>query len=336
MKEAMLYEKGKNNRIVCNLCAHRCHVAPGKRGKCKVRENREGNFFSLVYDKLISANPDPIEKKPLYHLLPGSISFSIATAGCNFRCDHCQNWQISQTVRDNNRIPGQAITPQNIVAQAKASAAASIAYTYTEPTIYFELAYDTARLARDQGLKNCFVTNGYQTPETIDAIAPYLHAANIDLKSFSDKTYQSLCGARLQPVLDSIVNMRKAGIWVEVTTLLIPAINDSPDELESLAGFIAGVDPAIPWHVSAFHPDYKLTDRSATTASSIENALEIGKKAGLRYLYAGNIRGGDLENTRCYNCGATLIERVGFYVRRNRLIAGSCPDCNTRIDGVWQ
>jgi pyruvate formate lyase activating enzyme len=336
LKEAMLYERGEDRQVACGLCAHRCKILPGKQGKCKVRENKNGTLYSLVYDKIISAGSDPIEKKPLYHFLPGSVSFSIATPGCNFRCDHCQNWQISQMVHDHNRISGRKFEPRQIVDQAASSGAASISYTYTEPTIFFELAYDTARLACERDIKNCFVTNGYQTPETIETIAPYLHAANVDLKSFSDETYKSLCSARLQPVLDSISNMRKVGIWIEVTTLLIPTVNDSEAELRSIAGFIAEVDPAIPWHVSAFHPDYKLTDRAATTASSIEKALEIGKSLGLRYLYAGNIRGGEWENTRCYNCGATLIERYGFNVRRNRLIAGSCPDCNTKIDGVWQ
>ncbi len=287
MKEAMLYEKLSEKKLQCNLCAHHCKISPGRTGFCGVRQNQEGVLYSLVYAKAIAAGVDPIEKKPLYHFHPGSKAYSIATVGCNFRCGFCQNWQISQHpegLADSCDFP-----PEEVVAKAKEAGCLSIAYTYSEPTIFFEYAYDTAKLAKARGLYNVFVTNGYMASEAISLIRPYLDAANIDLKSFSEEFYRKICGAHLEPVLDSIRLMKEAGIWIEITTLVIPGKNDSPKELKNLAAFIAGVSKDIPWHISRFHPDYKFLDYPPTSIEILEEAQEIGKKAGLKHIYLGNV-----------------------------------------------
>jgi len=241
IKEAMLYEKLDDQRVRCNLCAHRCTIKPDRRGICGVREDRDGILYSLVYGTLIAEHIDPIEKKPFFHVYPASNSYSIATVGCNFNCDFCQNHDISQMPRSTLMITGEDILPAEIVSQAKKSGSKTIAYTYTEPTIYFELAYDTAKIAHEDGLKNVFVTNGFMTTEAIEMVAPYLTAANVDLKSFHDEFYKKRCGARLNPVLESLKKMKEMGIWVEITTLLIPALNDSDEELKDIAQFIAGL-----------------------------------------------------------------------------------------------
>jgi pyruvate formate lyase activating enzyme len=335
MKEAMLYEELEENEVQCNLCNHRCKIPEGKRGICAVRENREGTLYSLVYDRLISASVDPIEKKPLFHFLPGTGCMSYATVGCNFRCLHCQNYSISQLPRDHGgRIPGDPLSPDQAARLAEKQGCATIAYTYTEPTVYFEFAYETAVIATERGIKNLFVTNGFMTPEALETIRPYLHGANVDLKSFSDEHYRKVCGGRLQPVLDNIKLMREMGIWVEVTTLLIPTKNDSEEELRSLAEWLVGVGPEIPWHISAFYPTYKMNDLPRTPPSTIHRAHEIGKKAGLRYVYSGNVWGDEFESTFCWSCGARVIDRVGYSIRDVRLRDGVCPDCGATIDGV--
>lgn len=336
MKEAMLYSQEADNMVRCQLCAHRCTIAPGKSGVCGVRENREGKLYTLVYDKVIASHVDPIEKKPLYQVLPGSLSYSIATVGCNFHCLHCQNHDIALLPREYpGHIPGTQTSPEQIVAAAQQTQCASIAYTYTEPTIYFELAYDTAKLAHEQGLKNVFVTNGYMTPEALDLMQPYLDAANVDLKGFDDAKYRQVCGGKLEPVQTSIVRMRELGIWVEVTTLVIPTHNDSDEELRAIAEWIASVDAAMPWHISAFYPQYKMSHLPPTPADTIFRAVELGKAAGLRYVYSGNIRGSENDNTHCYQCGERVVTRRGFGVTSNRLVNGACPACQTPIDGIF-
>ena len=327
--EAMLYTKADDNACACFLCSRRCKIADGKRGFCRVRENRGGTLFSLVYAKPISVNLDPIEKKPLYHFMPGTTSLSIATVGCNFRCDYCQNWQISQT--NGERIPGEFTPPEAIVQAAAARRCPSISYTYTEPTIFFEYAHDCAKLAHAQGIRNCFVTNGYQSPETIEVMAGLIDAANVDLKAFNDEFYRRRCKAHFQPVLDSIRRMYKAGIHLEVTTLLIPGFNDDEDELKQLTEFLAGVSVDIPWHVSRYHPNYNFDSAPATPSQTIFHALEIGKQAGLRYLYAGNLPAGDYENTRCPKCNALVIERTGFSARPVGLKGASCAACGHKL-----
>lgn len=330
----MLWEKTETGRVHCFLCGHHCKIADGKRGICAVRENRGGTLYTLVYDKVVSQNVDPIEKKPLFHFMPGSRSYSIATPGCNFRCLFCQNADISQMPNDVQRIIGSPVPPEAIVEGALRYGCGSISYTYTEPTIFFELAYDTARLARGKGIKNVFVSNGYITKEALTEIRPYLDAANIDLKSFDDGFYRKVCGARLEKVLDSIRLYHSFGIWIEVTTLVIPGLNDGEEELKKIAGFLASLDVNIPWHVTAFHPTYKLMDRPRTPASTLRAARKIGLDAGLRYVYEGNIPGEGGENTYCPSCGKAIVERFGFSLEGYHVVDGLCGFCGADIPGV--
>jgi pyruvate formate lyase activating enzyme len=334
MKEAMLYEKMDENRVKCFLCNHHCLIQEGRRGTCYVRENQGGTLYSLVYGRVISQNVDPVEKKPLYHFFPGSTSFSIATTGCNFRCLQCQNHEISQMPRESGRIIGNHVDPETIVEQALQYHSKSIAYTYTEPTIYFEYARDVAIQANSKDIKNVFVTNGYMTTEALQAIHPQLHAANVDLKSFSRDFYRDTCGAKLEPVLDSIRTMKELGIWIEVTTLIIPGMNDTESELRQIAGFLLSVGPEVPWHISAFYPTYKMTDRPRTPVQSLHRAKKIGKEVGLRYVYCGNVPGDDGENTFCYQCEELLVERWGYRIQKNRIESGKCPSCRAPIDGI--
>jgi pyruvate formate lyase activating enzyme len=334
MKEAMFYQRQGDGEVLCGLCRFRCLIKEGNRGICRVRENREGVLYSLVYGKLCAEHVDPIEKKPLYHFHPGSRSYSIATVGCNFRCRHCQNYTISQ-VPKNAVIPGDERSADEVVRRALASDCRSISYTYTEPTVFFEYAYDTARLAREKGLANLFVTNGYITREALATIAPYLDGANIDLKGFREEFYRDIVHARLSEVLDSIVEYRRQGIWIELTTLVIPGLNDSDDELQGIATFIVdnlGVDT--PWHVSRFHPTYQLMDRPRTPVETLRRARDIGRAAGLRYVYEGNVPGEGGENTWCPSCSSLLITRSGFIIESNRITDGGCPDCGARVAGV--
>jgi len=334
MREAMLWRLLEEGRVECFLCSHRCLIAPAKFGVCGVRENLQGKLVTHVYGEVIAAHIDPIEKKPLYHFLPGTTSFSIATMGCNFRCPFCQNWQISQAGKKDKGFGGQAISPEEIVRAAKKRGCRSISYTYTEPTIFFEYAYDTARLAREAGLANVFVTNGYMTAEALRTIQPYLDAANVDLKAFRDATYKKVCGARLEPVLDSIRLMRGLGIWLEVTTLVVPGMNDGDEELAAIARFIASVSPEIPWHISRFHPDYKYTQAPATPVETLRKAAALAKEAGLKFIYIGNVWG-ESEATFCPQCGKVLIRRSGFSVEENRTRGGKCPSCGSPVAGVF-
>lgn len=295
----------------------------------------DGVLYTLVYGAVIAENVDPIEKKPLFHVYPASRAFSIATVGCNFRCDFCQNYNISQLPREGGKVGGHEVTPASVVAKAIQSGSRTIAYTYTEPTVYFEFALDTARLAHEMNLKNVFVTNGYMSAEVIETIAPYLDAANVDLKSFSEKFYRHHCGAHLQPVLDSLKKMKEMGIWVEVTTLLIPDLNDSAEELSDIAAFVFSLGPETPWHISRFHPQYKMTDRPPTSAATLDRASEIGRQAGLKYVYVGNIPGSEGESTNCFQCGQLLIERHGFSIRQVMLQGNACPRCGTELEGIF-
>lgn len=336
MREALFYTKQPDGSVICALCRHRCHIVVGKRGICRVRENRDGTLFSLVYGKVVAESVDPIEKKPLFHCLPASQSYSIATVGCNFRCRHCQNYSIAQYEPGQPAtIPGQDIPPAQIVARALAAGCGSISYTYTEPTIFLEYALDVARLAAEAGLKNIFVTNGYITPEALDAIAPFLHAANIDLKGFSEEFYHRVVGARLSEVLECIRDYHRRGIWIELTTLVIPGENDDQAELEGIAAFIANeLGPDVPWHISRFFPQYKMADHGPTPPATLERAVEAGRRAGLRYIYEGNIAGGQ-EDTACPGCGRPVLRRSGFRVVGNNLRDGACGECGERIAGVW-
>jgi pyruvate formate lyase activating enzyme len=301
-----------------------------------VRQNVGGVLYTHVYEEAIAAHVDPIEKKPFFHFLPGSKSLSIATVGCNFRCPFCQNWEISQSRPSDGKsgLRSTRLAVKEVVRQALLNDCQSISYTYTEPTIFFEYAYDTARLAKESGLRNNFVTNGFMTGEALETIKPYLDAANVDLKFFREESYQKICKARLQPVLESISKMRELGIWVEVTTLVIPGLNDSEEELRDIARFLASVDRDIPWHLSRFHPDYEYLDKQATPVATLRKAREIGKSEGLRYIYLGNVWG-EGEDTHCPNCGQLLISREGFWVKSNLIKDGHCPKCGYKIAGVF-
>ncbi len=342
MKEALLYERLSDQRVRCKLCAHRCTIAPSHKGVCMVRENQAGVLYTLVYGIPLSQAVDPIEKKPLFHFYPGSTAFSIATVGCNFRCEFCQNADISQMPRDHGRIVGKQVSPEQVVQVAQRYGSRSIAYTYTEPTIFFEYSYDIARLAHAAGIASVYVTNGYMTSEMLELFqgvggphGPWLDAANVDLKAFRDVTYKQVCGARLQPVLDSLKRMKELDVWVEVTTLVVPDLNDSEDELGDIAEFIAGeLGVEVPWHVSRFHPDYKMYDRGPTPQSTLRRAYDLGRAAGLKYVYVGNMPGARLEDTICANCGQRVLERRGFRVIGRNLREGNCGSCGTPVDGV--
>jgi pyruvate formate lyase activating enzyme len=334
--EALLWEREADGSVVCHLCAHRCRIRPGLRGICGVRQNVDGTLVTLVSDRIVAADVDPIEKKPFFHFLPGSLAYSIATVGCSFHCRFCQNWAIAQWPRERaGPVPGEPASPRAMVAAARALGCATIAYTYTEPTIFVELALATGRLAVEAGLRNVFVTNGYMTAEALALIAPVLHGANVDLKSFSDRYYRKVCGATLGPVLETIQRMRERSIWVEVTTLVIPGLNDSEEELTALARWLVSVDRDMPWHVSAFYPAYKMTDVPPTPVETLHRAAQIGREAGLRYVYSGNVPGDPLENTACPECGRWLLRRRGFTVTENHLANGRCPVCKKAIAGVW-
>ena len=335
MKEAMLYEKREENKVRCHLCSHHCSIHPGKRGICGVRENQDGTLYTLVYGRIVAEHIDPIEKKPLFNFLPGSKAYSISTVGCNFRCKHCQNSDISQYPHAHGgRIIGEDRTPAQIVRSAKSAGCASIAYTYTEPTIFFELAHDTSIIAHQEGIQNVFVSNGYMSADTARKIAPHLDAINVDVKAFTDKFYKEVCGARLEPVLDTIRLMRELGVWVEITTLIIPGWNDGEEELREIARFIKGVGREVPWHVTAFYPSYKMMDHPPTSVTTLRLARDIGIAEGLRYVYEGNVRDSGGENTYCHGCGAAVVERSGLWLVRSRLKDGKCPECGETIDGV--
>jgi pyruvate formate lyase activating enzyme len=338
MKEAYLYDKNQDGSLTCRLCRFECVIRPGKKGRCGQRMNTGGQLVSLNYSRLCSAADDPIEKKPLYHFKPGSRAFSIAAPGCNFRCKFCQNWQISQSdYIDDSDAPKDGPTPEQIVKAALQSDCESIAYTYTEPTIFYELAKDTALMAKDKGLCNVFVSNGYMSDMAIDDFAGWLDAINIDLKAFTNDFYKDFCAAQLEPVLDSIIYIKKnTDVWIELTTLIIPGMNDGEDELKKLCEFIAEeVSPETPWHVSAFHPCYQMYDVPPTPRETIVKACQTGQEAGLKFIYPGNIRLDHSPDTKCPQCGRTLIERDNWTINSNNIENGKCPHCGAAIAGIW-
>jgi len=334
---ATLWETWRGGpQVHCFLCAHHCRMNPGELGLCGVRQNREGALFTLVYGCPISTAVDPIEKKPLFHFLPGTLSFSLATVGCNFACKFCQNADISQMPRDRGKIGGTPMSPSEVVHAAVQSSCRTISYTYTEPTIFYEYARDCCRPALEAGLANVFVTNGYMTPEMLRDAQGLIQAANVDLKSFSDDFYRDLVGARLKPVLDSIARLHDMGVWIEVTTLLIPGRNDGDDELRQLASFLVSVSDEIPWHVSRFRPTYRLLNVPPTPVESVERAVQIGREQGLRFVYGGNVPGHFSESTYCPRCQTKVVERNGFRLMRNSVTKGHCPICGERVAGSFE
>ncbi len=336
MKESYLYKKLANKVVQCNTCSHRCSILPKNYGICGVRKNIDGKLYALNYGKAISESIDPIEKKPFFHFLPGTHSLSIATVGCNFRCGNCQNWQISQTVKTDRSLieVGENLSPQEIVQDAIKSKCPSISYTYTEPTIFLEYALDTMKIAREKNIKNAWVTNGFMSEETLRMIAPYLDAANVDLKSFDDKFYKTYCGASVYPVLENLKQMKKLGIWIEVTTLVIPTLSDSEKMLKDIAQFIhKELGSETPWHISVFSGaiSWKMQNIPQTPIEKIHKACEIGEKAGLKYIYAGNVPGNSRENTYCPNCGNLAIRRIGFMTERMDK-DGKCRKCGKSLN----
>ncbi|MFP3937771.1 MAG: AmmeMemoRadiSam system radical SAM enzyme [Phycisphaerae bacterium] len=336
LRDAMLSEKLDGDKVRCNLCGHQCVIAGGKYGVCRVRQNVGGTLKTLNYQSVVALNVDPIEKKPLFHFLPGTRALSIACAGCNFQCPFCQNWQISQSPRTGQVDAGQAVSPEQIVTAAERYECASVSYTYTEPTAFFELAYDTAKLARERGILNTFVSNGYMTPLAVETIAPYLDGINVDLKAFSDETYRKVMKASLEPVLTCLRELVRHNVWLEVTTLVVPGMNDSEQELRDIANFIAGeLGADVPWHVSRFHGAYEWDGIPTTPMETLNTAVRLGKEAGLHHVYCGNVSGLADENTYCPDCETAVIERSGFSVRSIKLAEGKCPDCGREIAGVW-
>jgi len=336
MKEALLYQKLAGETIRCQNCAHYCTILPGNRGICGVRENRNGKLYSLVYGKVDACQIDPIEKKPFFHFLPGTYSLSIATVGCNFACQNCQNWQISQAPKLNGEIEGEDLSPEDLVNQAKENHLPSISYTYTEPTIFLEYALETMELAKREGLKNNWVTNGFMSKEAFKAIAPFLDAANVDLKGFSEEFYRENCNGRLEPVLETLKRMRAEKIWVEVTTLIIPTLNDTEEILKKIAGFIKDkLGAETPWHVIRFSGaiSWKLQHLPDTPIETLEKAYEIGKEAGLKYIYTGNVSGLDSEDTFCPKCGAKMVGRAGYRIERYDK-DGRCAKCGQDLNIV--
>lgn len=336
MSKAILWEKLKNNKTQCQACSQFCTILPGERGKCGVRVNNNGEMETLVKDKIAALNLDPIEKKPLFHFMPGTQTLSLGTMGCNISCTFCQNYNLSQPPKDQQTPTGEQISPEQIVAAAIGYSASSISYTYSEPTIFIELLLETAELARKSGLKNVIVSNGFQSPQCMNAMETHIDAANIDLKAFSEDFYRKYCGARLKPVLQNLVRIREMGWWLEVTTLLIPGLNDSPEELEQMAKFIykeLGEDT--PWHISRFHPTFKMTDRPATPVEILERACSAGLEAGLKFVYTGNIPGHTAESTFCPSCKKMIIKRTGFEIKEIHMKDGACSFCQEKIPGVW-
>lgn len=290
MKEAMLYQKLKGGQVKCAVCSHRCVIAQEHRGICGVRENRQGTLYALNYGKTIAVQIDPIEKKPLYHFLPGTKIYSFATVGCNLRCSWCQNWEISQRPKPDRPVEGVEIAPEEHVRRALEHGCPSIAYTYSEPTIFVEYALETMKLAKETGLKNVWVTNGYMSRETSEAIAPYLDAANVDYKGPNDGVYEHYCGGRAAPIMDNLKYLHQQGVHLEVTTLIVPGVNDKSGQLEKIARFLADeLDREVPWHVTRFFPAWKMLDVPVTPLKTMEQARAIGKAAGLRYIHVGNV-----------------------------------------------
>ena len=331
----ILSKRLPDGSVRCGVCAHRCLVRPGRTGICGVRVNRDGTLVSLVYGQVVSMALDPIEKKPLFHVAPGALAWSIATAGCPFHCTFCQNWEIAQGPRLGIDLPAHRLDPPDVVRAALARGAGAIAYTYVEPTVFLEYALDCGRLAHGAGLLNLFVTDGYATPEAIALLGTVIDAANVDLKAFDDAFYRHMCGGRLAPVLEAIVAMRRAGIWVEITTLVIPGRNDDDAGLRGIADWIVReLGRETPWHLSRFMPAYRLRDVPPTPAATLLRAASIGSDAGLAHVYVGNAPELRLEDTSCAGCGRILIERQGYRMRSHLTANGACPGCARHLAGL--
>ncbi len=330
IREGVLFDELPDKKVKCNVCSHRCIISEGRSGICRTRQNKNGKIYTLIYNTVSSEAVDPVEKKPLYHFMPGTLSYSVGTIGCNFRCQHCQNWNISQASIDESYT--MEITPETAIKRALESGSSSIAWTYNEPAIWHEYTYDSAVLAKKAGLKTIYVTNGYITPEALRRIAPYLDAFRVDIKSFSEDFYRKICGAKLAPVLESTKLAKELGMHIETITLLIPAKNDSKEEITGIVRWVHdNLGEDTPMHFTRFHPTYKMKDLYSTPLETLEMAYEIAKKEGMRFVYLGNVAGHRYENTYCPKCNALLIVRTGFSASAVRIRDGKCPECGEGI-----
>ncbi|MCX6765939.1 MAG: AmmeMemoRadiSam system radical SAM enzyme [Candidatus Moranbacteria bacterium] len=344
MKKCINYEKLEGDTLQCQTCSHFCRIKEGQVGICGIRQNIKGELFLLAYGRAVAAHVDPVEKKPLFHFLPGTLAYSLGTLGCNFRCGNCQNFDISQMFGHKGQVKkygrlnwGYSLSPEEIIDEAIKNKCTSVAYTYNEPTIWLEYALDTMKLARKSGLKNIWVSNGFMSSRTLDVIVPYLDAINVDIKSFDDDFYQSNCGAGVAPVLENCKRLAKEKIWLEVTTLVIPTLSDDEKMLRKIAQFVKKeLGEFVPWHVSAFSGaiSWKLQNLPDTPVEKIKRAYDIGKKEGLKYVYAGNVWDRNLESTYCSKCGELVIERTGYEVTRYDK-DGKCPKCGEKIEGIF-
>ena len=332
---ALFYQALANNRVKCLLCPQGCEVMDGDRGNCGVRENRGGTYYTLVYGNPCAVHVDPVEKKPFFHILPGSFSYSIATAGCNLHCQFCQNWEISQALPEETY--NMDLPPEQIVAQAQQSRAASIAYTYVEPVIFYEYMLEVGRLAKKAGMLNVCHSNGYVNPEPLEKLADVLDAACIDLKAFTNKFYQDLVGGELEPVLAALKTLRRRGVHLELVNLIVPQHNDRPEEITAMCAWIKeNLGPLTPLHFSRFYPMHKMQSLHPTPVSTLERARDLARQAGLKYVYIGNLPGHEAESTYCHSCNELVISRRGYLIGEVRMNAGHCGQCGTEIPGIWQ
>ena len=333
-RQALYYTNIDEETVQCELCPRRCTLMEGVRGFCRVRENQGGRLYTLVYGNPCSYHLDPIEKKPIYHVLPASNAFSIATAGCNLRCKFCQNWTISQ--RPPEETENVLMSPEEVVALAQKYNCSSIAYTYSEPIIFYEYMLDAAKLARQKGIKNVMVTAGFINPDPLRELCQYIDAANVDLKSFDEKYLREVCAQEKQPLLTALKIFKQQGVWVEITNLVVPTLNDDLATIEKMCVWIRdnlGADT--PLHFSRFSPRYKLKNLSPTPVTTLDQAYQTAKKTGLNFVYVGNVPGHPAENTRCPDCQSLLIERIGYTIQQNNIVEGKCKFCGRRIPGIW-
>ncbi len=334
-KEARYYKKLADKMVQCELCPWHCVVAPGQRGRCEVRQNINGTYYSLVYGRIAAYHNDPIEKKPLFHFLPGSTAFSIATAGCNVDCKFCQNWEIAQ--RKPEEIPNVAFSPEEIIYYAKRWNCQSIAYTYNEPTIFTEFIYDVATRGRKEGVRSVVISNGFISKKPLLDLCKVLDAYKVDLKAFTEKYYQDVVGGRLSPVLDTLVTLKSQGMWTEIVYLVVPTLNDDEKKIKEMVKWILReLGPDVPFHFSRFYPKYKLKNLPPTPVSTLDRLRNIGLDGGLHYVYVGNVPGHPGENTYCPNCHKLIIGRIGYQIFENHIVKGKCGFCGQRIPGVWE
>ncbi|HCN19343.1 MAG TPA: AmmeMemoRadiSam system radical SAM enzyme [Planctomycetia bacterium] len=332
--EAMFYKKLEDARVECQLCPRECKIADLERGYCGVRENRGGTYYTLVHSRACALHVDPIEKKPFFHYLPGTPAVSVATAGCNVECKFCQNWQISQFRPE--QVNSMKLTPSDIVEHAKRSHSPTIAYTYTEPVVFYEFMYDTARAARQEGITSVVVSNGYIKEEPLVELCKHLDAVKIDLKAFTEEFYKDTCSGSLKPVLETLVTLKKLGMWFEIVVLIVPTLNDSEKELKEMCTWVCEeLGPDVPIHFSRFHPTYKITNLPPTPVRTLEMARRIAQEAGLNFAYVGNVPGHEGEHTYCPGCKEMVIKRVGYTIVKNTILNGKCQNCEHPIAGVW-